>query len=395
MNDDLFDGCLSIDPACQREDIYKELAALPACKGVIFFADSENNPIQLLIAANIRRTARSRLIAEETQSSTKRPDITRIASKIFYVCCYNDFQSALTHYKIAKALFPEDYRKLTSPAKLNLVKINPSANWPSFSLASTPFVSEDEKVFGLFQSRKSAAKFIKILQDAFSLCKRPDLTDDPAKAASCPYLQMETCAAPCVGNISREDYQIQIEQAVQAACGLREMLKDKLLERMEGFSMQTAFEEASKVKKQIEQIELLDKPAFRWTGDLQKISILHIDLSAKVKVEGKRKKRQDFAGFLLHAGNVYEFDPFSLDSIDQFHRSVLAETKRHCETFDRKALPERISLFAFSLYRSKPAGIWINCSDAMGLSFPEDQELRESIYDFFNFPGLSEGVGNE
>ena len=46
----LFQDCLAIDFADNDSPTLKEL---PACKGVLLFADSQDNPIQLLIAGDI------------------------------------------------------------------------------------------------------------------------------------------------------------------------------------------------------------------------------------------------------------------------------------------------------------------------------------------------------
>ena len=101
------DGSLDIDPHLERDQALSHLVALPACKGVILFADSDRRPVQLLIAANIRRTGRARLYTEEIEVHSKRPEITSIVRHIFYVCCYNDFKAALIHYTIAKIVWPK------------------------------------------------------------------------------------------------------------------------------------------------------------------------------------------------------------------------------------------------------------------------------------------------
>jgi len=384
MNEELFDGCVTIDPTCQSEEVFKELAALPACKGVILFADSNKKPIQFLTAANIRRTARSRLNAQQSEQLTKTPNISEIACNIFYVCCYNDFESSITYYKTAKEIFPETYRKLVPKAKLNLVKINPSDDWPVFTYTSSPVLCGDEIVFGLFANRKSAREFIHILQEAFSLCKRPDISQDPQKARGCPYLQMETCAGACVGKISKTDYQKRIDQAIQAGRGETDAIKISLCGEMERLSNSMQFELACKVKKQIELIELLDKPIYKWVGDLQRTSIMHVDLSAKVKIEGQRSKKQLFKAYLLSKGNVFQLGNFSIDTIDDLFISAECYTKQKDENKDVDLRSKLLSIFAVSLYRSKPSGIWLNCSGAYGLNFPNVSQLSKSISEFFN-----------
>lgn len=382
INEELFDGSLDIDPNLQRNQALAHLAALPACKGVILFSDSHGRPVQLLIAANMRRTARARLYTEDVDTPSKRPEIASIVTRIFYVCAYNDFNAALTHYNIAKNTWPGSYTDQISFPKLSLVKIDPSASWPAFSIVTSPSASDEEIVFGPFQSRRSATEFVTALENAFSLCHRPELVSNPAKAASCPYLQMEKCPAPCVGNIPRDQYQLQIEDAISAASGNADKLKCKLQEKMERYCGELKFEEANNIKNQIDQLELIARPSYKWTGRLEDLAVLHIDLSAKVKIKGKRKKTQMLAAYLITEASIHEFAPFDLVEIEQFHKSLSKELDAaalESGSGDRKTWIERIRLLCSFLYRSKPPGLWINCSENSGGQIPDADQLSYMI----------------
>lgn len=379
MNEELFDGSLDIDPTLGPKQTFSYLAALPSCKGIVLFADSEHRPIQLLIATDIRRTARARLHTEDDNAASKRPEIASIVRFISYVCCYSDFKAAWSHFTIAKTLWPDNYLDLVSFPKLSLAKINPSAKWPNFSIVSSPSLSNDDKIFGPFQTRKSATEFVNALENAFSLCQRSELAGSPEKAASCPYLQMDNCQAPCIGKISRSDYQQQIENAISAASGNCGQIKADLHDNMKLYSDEMKFELASHVKNQIEQLELLGKYAFKWTGELKRLAVLHINLSAKVKIKGNRTKIQTFAAFLITAANIHEFEPFRIEEIDQFRNSLSEKSAVEYETEDRKACAENLALACSFLYRRKPAGIWINCSPVTGRSVPNASTLENKI----------------
>lgn len=377
IDEELFEGFASIDPAGQTEDISAELSGIPACKGVLLFADSQENPIQLLIAANLRRTARARILGAEEDTPTKRPDITRIANRIYYKCCYNNFLSTLEHYNIAKRLFGNNYKDAVTLPKLSLVKIDPSAKWPNFSHVSSMTAGGDEKVFGPFPSRKSSGEFIGILEKAFSLCMRPDIVDNPEKAASCPYLQMDICPGPCVGNITKERYLRQIDMAIIAASGHREHLYTILTKEMEKHAEKMEFEQASEIKDKIEQLKQLDTATFNWTGDLENMSILHIDKSNKIKVEGKRGKTQTFAAFYITAGNIQALEPFTLENIEDFYAKIpdLKGSVGMAHPTNPKTANELLALTSYFLYRSSTAGQWIDLTALL----PTLEELKTTL----------------
>ena len=358
MDEGLFDGCLGIDPTLPQEELHSCLVKLPACKGVILFADGQREPIQLLIAADIRRTARARLCSGNTEETSRRPDILTICGHIFYCRSYNDFKAALTYYRIAKKLWPGDYEDIVSLGKNVFVKIDTAAKWPCFNITSSVSKSQTEKIFGPFESRKSAAEFIKILEDVFCLCQRHELIDNPSKAASCPYLQMEKCPGPCVGNITRDEYLELVSQAVKAAEGKQKQIQARLSEQMAALAGNMEFERASLIKHQIDKLDKLNKSSYEWTREISELKILHIDLSAKIAVKGKRKKVQSFSAFLYKNGEILEFGPFFEENSAEFYELISAESAPDHVTVDNKTQQEHLSLISSFLYRANRPGIW-------------------------------------
>ncbi|RKY10183.1 MAG: hypothetical protein DRP65_06960 [Planctomycetota bacterium] len=378
MLEELFDDSLAIDPVAQTAEILKPL---PPCKGVILFADENDMPIQLLICANIRRTAAHRLFTKEPAAVKKRADISRIVRRIYYRSSYNDFASSLAHYRIAKVLYPDTYNEHLTLPRQTYVKIDPAAKWPFFSLTDKPSDLAGENVFGLFPSRKAAAEFIQILQDVFCLCQRPRLLASGRDFATCPYLQMATCCAPCVGKMKRDVYISQITDAICAAAGDIEKQTAKLKEKMEKAAHQRLFEQAQSLKKRLERLKGLTCDDYRWTMRLSALTILHIDRSAKIATEGKRKKTRTYAGFLIRAGLVTELGDFRLDEFDKFYKSFTAKLSVPGGLIDPKEPAEHLSLLAWHLYRSKPAGVWLDCSKTR--TTPREDEIKNAILERF------------
>jgi len=376
----LFGGCLQLSPTQQATE--ETVAQLPATKGVILFADAVDRPVQLLIAANIRRTASAKLLGCDPESSQKRPNITQIVRSIYYSVCYNDFANHRKYLQLAQAIYPDSWRSMVKLPKQTYVKINLNAKWPFFSTTDKPFISEQRKVFGPFPRRKAAAKFIEILQDVFGLCQMPGLIDTPEKAKNCPYLQMQTCPGPCVGKISRPEYIRQINNALAAAAGNIDNAEAKLQNTMRQLSAGMEFEQAQRVKKQLDRLAALKKNAYRWTTDLSALAILHIDRWARISASGKGKKIQTFSAFVITYGHIAEMPPFSLEQIEQFCESLPGQLNKSVGCTNRQPLPEQLSLPAYFLYRSKPPGIWLNCSEHKQLLSKES--LLEAICKRFN-----------
>jgi len=372
--EELFESSLQIDTRTQTPKALIGNEGLPTAKGVLLFADNSDVPIQLLIATNLRRTAIARLFSQTDDAISKRTDITGITRKIYYTSCFNDLKSLLIYYYTCREIYPNSYKQTLRLGRVSYVKIDMSARWPCFVHEERSFLRANEKKFGPFPTRRSAAEFIEILQNAFLLCQRPRLINSKQKAASCPYLQMKCCPSPCVGNISRDEYMEQINAAVSAAGGNTQKQAEGLKIRMTELSQKMEFQEAQEVKKQLQYLEKLNNPSYIWTHDLSEWSVLHIDKSAKVKLEGKRKKEQTYSAFFIRNGDICQLDPFTLDSVEQLSNRLLKVSSESIKNEDTNSANELMSLAAFCLYRSKPAGIWIDCSG--GYTPPADQIVK-------------------
>ena len=364
VSEKLFDGCLAVDATCQEPVVLSGSEGIPTSKGILLFSDEDRVPVQLLIAANMRRSAKARLWPEVSDTPSKRADIGRIVRKLYYRSCYNDFNTTLTCVRIAKTLFSDSWGEIVKLPRAVCVSIDLNAKWPFFCATEKINVGGSVKSFGPFPSRKAAAEFVQVLERGFGLCQRPDLIGTDDKYQTCPYLQMGVCPGPCAGKISREEYLVQIENAVDAATGNCQQYVEEFGREMERFAGEMLFEEAEVVKGRIENIERLQKRTFSWTGDLGELAVLHIDRWAKVPGKDKRKRVQTFAGFLITGRCVYRFKDFDIDGVEKF-RSGLLERLGGTGDVDNDGLSdkERIGLLCSFLYRSSRQGFWLDVSE--------------------------------
>jgi hypothetical protein len=372
----LFESCVPLEPGA---DLAQSIAGLPHCKGVILFADASDTPILLLTAADIKRLAHNRLTCADATIATKRVKLADIARKVYYLCCWCEFNSSLRHYRIAKELFPSRYTDFVTFPKIWYVRINLASKWPYFAVTDSPQprLEKDVHVFGPLPSRKFAGDYIGLLNGAFGLCRQQCLIDEPAKAASCPYYQMGTCGAPCVGNISRDEYLDRIRDAVAAAGGSRKRYIKKFDDTMHMFAAKTEFEHAQAVKKQLEQLKILEDDAYRWVCDVRELALLHIDAGPKIKIKGQKKKAQPYMAFLTQGGYIRQVQDFTVEQIPQLLETVSTAVKAPVTDCEQD-ISEQMSLAGFALYRSKPSGLWIDCR-----KMPAAKELTKWIFRTF------------
>jgi hypothetical protein len=387
LPEEIFENCVLPDD---------ELKGLPSSAGFVLFADNQNRPIAFLTAANIKRTAKTKL-AEKIESN-KRADLKNITAKIYYTICPCKFRLAVKYFDAVRMVFGQNYKEHIKLVLPWFIKIDLSEKIPSFSITKKPTFKTKEEILGPFPGQRAATAFLKTIEDAFKLCKRSDLVNNYKAAQSCPYLQMDACVGVCGGKISSEDYRSLLKEAFEAGIQPEEAI-GKIEIEMQTAAKELNFEKAAGLKKKIEKLSALKKRIYphtnfpsictcsessakigvqhsqtnqhsekigvgacRWTGDLKKLKIVHIDKSFKIKPEGSKKKVQTYAVFVIDFFNIIDLGDFALDNPDLIYEAISKSSGNPPQDICDEII-ERFSIASYFLYRSKPAGLWINASE--------------------------------
>ncbi len=343
-----------------------KLTDLPSSAGLVLFADNQDSPILLLSVANIRRAAKNKL-AEQIEK-TKKADLKSITAKVYYKTYPCKFRLALEHYNAVKKIFASNYKDHIAFVRPRFIETDLNEKIPFFSITRKPFFKNGEKVLGPFPSQKSAAVFLKTIEDVFKLCKRNDLVNNPQQSASCPYLQMDACCGVCGGKINPQDYQNIAKEAFAAGAAAAKQI-EKFGADMQRASKELNFEKAAELKKKIEKLSALKKQTYRWTGNLEKLKIVHIDKSAKIKQQDSKKKKQSFAVFVMDFFEIIDLGDFVIENIDKIAETIedaMAKLNNsRQETNDSAKILERFAIISYFLYRTNPPGLWINAAEGL------------------------------
>lgn len=330
-------------------------SALPTSAGLILFADENDKPIQLLTTANIRNAVKNKLI-EQTEKS-KLTDLKNITAKIYYSVCQCRFRLAIKHLWAVKKIFRENYKSHIALVYPWFIKVNFADKTPFFSITKKPLFKTGEKFLGTFSSQKSAADFLKAIQDAFKLCKRPDIANNSELAQSCPYLQMDSCSGLCAGRINPDEY-LQITKNAFAAGANPTHTIEEFQCQMADAAKNLNFEQAAELKRKIEKLSVLKKQTYRWTSDLEKLKIVHTDKSAKIKQQGVRAKKQTLAVFVMNFFDVIDLGDFCEDEQDKISQAVENALYRLKNDFNEIETLEKFSIISYFLYRTGSTGLW-------------------------------------
>ena len=361
FSEELFEASLCIESDEWTKDT---LSGLPAGKGVLFFTNAENQPVQLLQTANLRRTAQAKLAHDESPSPNRKVDISELTVKIFYTRCYNNFELQLTYLRLAHAIFQKAARDWIQLPTISLATIDTDADLPFFFVSVNPKQRENQHAFGLFPTRKAAGEFVRILNTVFCLCRNPSLLNT-GREASCPYFQMQTCPGPCIRETERPAYRGRVEDALAAANGHIDTALENRKAQMQDAAASMQFEQAKSLKEQIHALQKLKHPDYRWTKNLSTLCILHIDKSSKIESNGKKRKQQQYIAYKIscdHVVKVGRFIPDTADHLNGFFENHWHNTTPIQSTVD---VGEHLGALSLLLFKNNPQGLWIDCSEGL------------------------------
>lgn len=379
-----------------------KLSDLPSSAGLVLFTDNQNLPILLLSAANIRRVAKTKLAEQSDPSTglragiTKKADLKSITAKIYYKTCPCKFRLSIEHYKAIKLIFPSNYKDYIAFVYPWFIEVDLNEKIPFFSITRKPSFEDMEEVLGPFPSQKSASTFLNTLRDTFKLCK-----GDYVNSRGCPYFQMDACCGICVNKITSDEYKNIINQAFDAGAEPAKTIEN-LQSDMQTASKELNFEKAAELKRKIEKLSALNRQtyphtnlssvctyskssakisvqhsqtnrrsekigvgAYRWTADLEKLKIVHVDKAGKIKIEGSKTKKQTLAVFVMNFSRIIDMGDFLSDDKNKICdeiQNVLNKLNDPQQSCDAETL-EKFSIISYFLYRSKPSGLWLSTSD--------------------------------
>jgi len=232
--------------------IEAQLRALPARPGVYLFKDSQGKVIYVGKAASLRHRVR----AYFSPSTNLSPKLRRLAASI------NDFESIFTDSEqealILECTLIKKYRprynvSLKDDKTFPYLKIDLDNDWPGVRITRR-FRKDGGKYFGPFASAGSVRRTLRLIRRIFPFrsCNKA-ITGKDSKP--CLEYHIHRCSGPCIGAVSKEDYDEIIRQVILFLEGKQELVARELKHKMEKASQQLQFEKAALLRDQIQATE--------------------------------------------------------------------------------------------------------------------------------------------
>lgn len=231
------------------------LKKLPHKPGVYQMFDNTNRLLYVGKAKNLKKRIPSYFRADLDSGKTK-----LLMSKVVDIqitVTNSENEALILENNLIKELKPRYNILMRDDKSYPYIVLSTKSKFPRIS-AYRGVKKQGQDYFGPYPNASAVKHSLELLQKLFQL---RTCTESYFKNRSRPCLQyqIKRCSAPCVGYISPEQYQQDINKARLFLKGRSKILIQQLNEQMQQASSQLQFEQAALIRNQIEKLQTIQE----------------------------------------------------------------------------------------------------------------------------------------
>ena len=226
---------------------------LPNDAGVYIMKDKDENVIYVGKAKNLKKRVSQYFLRKQEHVKVKNM-VSNVRDFDFFVV--NDEVEALALENNLIKKYKPYYNILLKDSKTYAyIKVNLKEDFPRFEISRR--LNKNDKYFGPYMAGVSAKEIMQIIDYAFNVrkCKLP-LAVGKKPIKPCLFYDMHMCDAPCACKISKDDYAVEVQNAIRFLKGETKDVEKILYDKMMIASKNENFETALLLR---DRIKILDK----------------------------------------------------------------------------------------------------------------------------------------
>ena len=250
---------------------------LPEKPGCYQYLDEQGTVIYVGKAKNLKRRVSSYFL-KEAQTDKTRMLVSRI-SDIKYIVVETEWDAFLLENNLIKRYKPR-YNILLKDDKTYPSICITREDYPRV-FKTRKIIRNGSEYYGPFSHTGTLNGLLQIIAQAYKVrtCRLP-LTEEAISAGKykeCLEYHIKNCPAPCIGRVSKADYNTQIAEIREILKGRSQDLTKSMMQEMKELASKMKFEEAQEVKLRYDTImEFREKSRVVDTG-LDNVDVYNID----------------------------------------------------------------------------------------------------------------------
>jgi excinuclease ABC subunit C len=238
-------------PGLVKGYLYARISKIPDRPGVYIMKDKNGRIIYIGKAKSLNRRVRSYFQDIDSLAQKQRYLVEKVCD-VDYIITQTEAQALFLESKLIKDNVPKYNVSLKDDKSYPLVKIT-KEEYPAIFVCR-PKRKRGAYFFGPFSSAGLLREALKVIRKIF-----PYRTCRIMPKSACLNYSLNLCPAPCIGAISKKEYLQNIKNISLVLEGKKEYLLSELAKMMRKKAQQQRFEEASKIKNQIEALSYIYK----------------------------------------------------------------------------------------------------------------------------------------
>ena len=235
-------------------NIRNKIKTLPLTSGVYLMKDTSRKVLYVGKAVSLRKRVQSYF----REAAPARGRSSRTLSKtdwlvseiqdIDYISTHSEAEALILEASLIKQYKPKYNVELRDDKSYPLIEIT-GEEFPRISVARPRIKKKNAKYYGPYVNAKLIREALTIIRKIFHF-----RTCDPFPHKECLDYHIGLCDAPCIRNISKEEYAKNIRHVCLILEGKKDELYNNLKKEMEELVRAQRFEEAAKIRDQIRAI---------------------------------------------------------------------------------------------------------------------------------------------
>ena len=230
-------------------DIKEELRKLPKDPGVYLMKDKDDNIIYVGKAVNLKNR-----VSSYFRKTNKTDRILKMVSQIDhfeYIVVSNEAEALILECNLIKKNRPKYNVLLKDDKTYPYIKIDLKSDYPNV-IITRRLLNDGAKYFGPYANPGAAKEMVNFIKEKYKIRQCRNFKSN---TRACLNFHIKRCLAPCIGNISKEDYRKQIDEIIDLLEGKTDKIIKDLKYQMKEASEKLDFENAAYIRDRMLAIE--------------------------------------------------------------------------------------------------------------------------------------------